>query len=74
VLEQCGQAGITNPTPHIFAVSDPELYEEVLRTMRAPAHNTMTIIVVTYEARVATEVANMVIFMDGGLVIGERVL
>lgn len=52
---------------------DPELHEEVLQTMRTLAHDGMTMIVVTHEVKFAAEVADRVIFMDGGLVIEEDI-
>lgn len=52
---------------------DPELHEEVLQTMRTLAHDGMTMIVVTHEVKFAAEVADRVIFMDGGVVVEEGV-
>ena len=45
---------------------DPELTGEVLRTMRELANEHMTMLVVTHEMGFAREVANRVVFMDGG--------
>lgn len=50
---------------------DPELVGEVLATMRSLARDGMTMIVVTHEMGFAREVANRVVFMDGGLVVEE---
>jgi polar amino acid transport system ATP-binding protein len=50
---------------------DPELVGEVLDVMRALARDGMTMIVVTHEIGFAREVADEVVFMDGG-VIAER--
>jgi polar amino acid transport system ATP-binding protein len=50
---------------------DPELVGEVLDVMRALAREGMTMIVVTHEIGFAREVADEVVFMDGG-VIAER--
>lgn len=50
---------------------DPELHEEVLQTMRALAFEGMTMIVVTHEIKFAREVADRVVFMDGGVVVEE---
>ncbi len=50
---------------------DPELHEEVLNAMRAMASDGMTMIVVTHEAAFARDVADRVLFMDGGVVIEE---
>jgi polar amino acid transport system ATP-binding protein len=49
---------------------DPELVGEVLDVMRALATETgMTMIVVTHEMGFAREVADTVVFMDGGVVV-----
>ncbi|WP_300765855.1 amino acid ABC transporter ATP-binding protein [uncultured Bifidobacterium sp.] len=48
---------------------DPELVGEVLSVMRSLASQGMTMIVVTHEIGFAREVADQVVFMDGGLVV-----
>ena len=48
---------------------DPELHEEVLQTMRELAGDGMTMIVVTHEVRFAQDVADRVVFMDGGVIL-----
>ncbi|MGY1695522.1 amino acid ABC transporter ATP-binding protein [Geodermatophilus sp. SYSU D00766] len=50
---------------------DPELVGEVLSVMRRLADAGMTMIVVTHEVRFAREVADKVVFMDGGRVVEE---
>jgi polar amino acid transport system ATP-binding protein len=50
---------------------DPELVGEVLRVMRELADAGMTMIVVTHEMSFAREVADHVVFMDGGVVVEE---
>ena len=50
---------------------DPELVGEVLAVMRRLAEDGMTMVVVTHEIGFAREVADEVVFMDGG-VIAER--
>jgi polar amino acid transport system permease protein len=50
---------------------DPELVGEVLQVMRSLADAGMTMIVVTHEIRFAREVADRVVFMDGGKVIEQ---
>ena len=50
---------------------DPELTGEVLRTMRELANEHMTMLVVTHEMGFAREVANRVIFMDGGHIVEQ---
>ncbi|WP_336216431.1 amino acid ABC transporter ATP-binding protein [Nonomuraea sp. LPB2021202275-12-8] len=57
---------------------DPELVGEVLAVMRDLAESGMTMIVVTHEIGFAREVADVVSFMDHGLIVesgpGEQVL
>jgi cystine transport system ATP-binding protein len=48
---------------------DPELHEEVLQTMRDLAHGGMTMIVVTHEVQFARDVADRIVFMDGGEIV-----
>jgi polar amino acid transport system ATP-binding protein len=48
---------------------DPELVGDVLDAMRALAKDGMTMIVVTHEMGFAREVADQVVFMDGGVVV-----
>jgi polar amino acid transport system ATP-binding protein len=48
---------------------DPELVGEVLQVMRELARDGMTMIVVTHEMGFAGEVADTVVFMDGGVVV-----
>ncbi|WP_439329821.1 amino acid ABC transporter ATP-binding protein [Comamonas guangdongensis] len=50
---------------------DPELTGEVLRTMRELAEEHMTMLVVTHEMGFAREVANRVVFMDGGHIVEQ---
>jgi polar amino acid transport system ATP-binding protein len=50
---------------------DPELVGEVLDVMRELAHDGMTMIVVTHEMSFAREVADRVVFMDGGVVVEQ---
>jgi len=47
---------------------DPELRDEVLRVMRNLAEEGMTMIVVTHEMQFAGDMADRVVFFDGGLV------
>ncbi|CAI9392796.1 L-cystine import ATP-binding protein TcyC [Bacillus sp. T2.9-1] len=47
---------------------DPELVGEVLKVIKALANEGMTMIVVTHEMKFAREVADEVIFMDGGYI------
>jgi polar amino acid transport system ATP-binding protein len=48
---------------------DPELVGDVLGVMRGLARDGMTMIVVTHEIGFAREVADQVVFMDGGVVV-----
>jgi polar amino acid transport system ATP-binding protein len=48
---------------------DPELVGEVLEVMQQLARDGMTMIVVTHEIGFAREVADTVVFMDGGVVV-----
>ncbi len=48
---------------------DPELTGEVLRVLRQLAANKTTMIIVTHEMAFAREVADEVLFMDGGVVV-----
>lgn len=50
---------------------DPELVGEVLRVMKELAEEGMTMVVVTHEMGFAREVANRVIFMEGGYIVEE---
>jgi len=55
----------------VTSALDPELVKEVLDTMRELAEEGMTMIVVTHELGFAREVADRVIFMDGGVIVEE---
>ena len=48
---------------------DPELVGEVLDAMKTLAADGMTMVVVTHEMGFAREVADQLIFMDGGVVV-----
>ncbi|GAB2832542.1 amino acid ABC transporter ATP-binding protein [Lentzea nigeriaca] len=48
---------------------DPELVGEVLAVMRDLAHHGMTMLVVTHEMGFARDVADEILFMDGGVAI-----
>src|SRR5690606_36545120 len=48
---------------------DPELVGEVLTVMRELADSGMTMLVVTHEMGFAREVADELVFMDGGVVV-----
>lgn len=63
--------------PHVMlfdeatSALDPELVRDVLGVMKELAHGGMTMIVVTHEMGFARDVADRVIFMDGGLIVEE---
>lgn len=50
---------------------DPEMVGEVLQVMKELANEGMTMVVVTHEMGFAKEVADRVIFMDGGYIVEE---
>ena len=50
---------------------DPELTGEILKVIRSLAAEKMTMVIVTHEMAFARDVADRVIFMDGGLIIEE---
>ncbi|RKW16397.1 MAG: amino acid ABC transporter ATP-binding protein [Catonella sp.] len=52
---------------------DPEMVGDVLDVMKRLAEDGMTMIVVTHEMGFAREVADRVIFMDGGFIVEENV-
>ena len=50
---------------------DPEMVGEVLQVMKDLAASGMTMVIVTHEMGFAREVADRVIFMDGGYIVEE---
>ena len=50
---------------------DPELTKGVLRVIRSLAEEHMTMVIVTHEMKFARDVADHVIFMDGGVIVEE---
>jgi polar amino acid transport system ATP-binding protein len=64
-----------NPALMLFdeptSALDPELVGEVLAVMKGLAREGMTMMVVTHEMAFARDVADRVIFMDGGYVVEE---
>ena len=48
---------------------DPEMIKEVLDVMRSLAHSGMTMMVVTHEMGFAKEVADQIMFMEGGQIV-----
>lgn len=50
---------------------DPELIGEVLKVMKELAQESVTMVIVTHEMSFSRDVANKVLFMDGGVVVEE---
>jgi len=50
---------------------DPELRDDVLEVMRELAEEGMTMLVVTHETRFARDVADRIVFMEGGHIIED---
>ena len=50
---------------------DPELSGEILKVIRSLAEENMTMVIVTHEMAFARDVADRVIFMDGGVIVEE---
>ena len=50
---------------------DPEMVGEVLAVMKELARDGMTMVVVTHEIGFAREVANRIVFMDGGYIVEQ---
>ncbi len=50
---------------------DPELTKGVLRVIRSLAEEDMTMVIVTHEMKFARDVADHVIFMDGGVIVEQ---
>ena len=63
--------------PHVMlfdeatSALDPELVRDVLAVMRDLARDGMTMIVVTHEMGFARDVADRVVFMDGGVIVEQ---
>jgi putative glutamine transport system ATP-binding protein len=64
-----------NPRMMLFdeptSALDPEMIKEVLDVMRDLAAEGMTMVIVTHEMGFAREVADRVVFMDGGVIVEE---
>ena len=50
---------------------DPELTQEVLRVIRELAEEHMTMVIVTHEMTFARDVADYIVFMDGGVIVEQ---
>jgi len=66
---------VTDPKIILFdeptSALDPEMIGEVLLVMQALAHSGITMIVVTHEMSFAREIADRVVFMDGGEILEQ---
>ena len=81
LLAQMGLADRAGHYPHqlsggqqqrvAIAALDPELTGEVLRVIRALAEQKTTMIIVTHEMAFARDVADQVVFMDGGVIVEQ---
>jgi L-cystine transport system ATP-binding protein len=69
------RAMVLNPEVILFdeptSALDPELAGETLKVIKNVANDGITMIIVTHEIAFAAEVANRIIFMDGGVTIEE---
>ncbi len=69
------RALVLNPEVILFdeptSALDPELIGEALEVIKKVAKEGITMIVVTHEMSFASDVANHVIFMDGGVIVEE---
>ncbi|MCX6490952.1 MAG: ectoine/hydroxyectoine ABC transporter ATP-binding protein EhuA, partial [Rhodococcus sp.] len=50
---------------------DPELVGEVLEVIRGLARDGATLVIVTHEVGFAREIADTVVFMDGGVIVEQ---
>ncbi len=64
-----------NPTAILFdeptSALDPEMVKEVLEVMKSLAKEGMTMLIVTHEMGFAKEVADRVLFLDGGVLVED---
>lgn len=64
-----------NPDVMLFdeptSALDPEMVKEVLEVMKSLAHTGMTMAIVTHEMGFAREVADRVLFLDGGVLVED---
>ncbi len=64
-----------NPTAILFdeptSALDPEMVKEVLEVMKSLAESGMTMLIVTHEMGFAKEVADRVLFLDGGILVED---
>lgn len=64
-----------NPSVMLFdeptSALDPEMVKEVLAVMKSLAESGMTMIIVTHEMNFAREVADRILFLDGGVLVED---
>ncbi|MBP3685989.1 MAG: amino acid ABC transporter ATP-binding protein, partial [Clostridia bacterium] len=64
-----------NPDVMLFdeptSALDPEMVGEVLAVMKGLAEEKMTMVIVTHEMGFAREVADKILFLDGGVIVEE---
>ena len=64
-----------NPDVMLFdeptSALDPEMVGEVLQVMKSLAEENMTMVIVTHEMGFAREVADRILFLDGGVIVEE---
>lgn len=64
-----------NPTVMLFdeptSALDPEMVKEVLDVMKDLAESGMTMVIVTHEMNFAKEVADRILFLDGGILVED---
>ncbi|WP_010253486.1 amino acid ABC transporter ATP-binding protein [Treponema primitia] len=69
------RALVLNPEVILFdeptSALDPELVGETLQVIKDVARDGITMIIVTHEISFAAEVANHIVFMDGGVIVEE---
>ena len=69
------RAVVLNPEVILFdeptSALDPELVGEVLTVMKKVAKEGITMVVVTHEMSFANDIADHIIFMDGGVIVEE---
>lgn len=69
------RAVVLNPEVILFdeptSALDPELVGEVLNVMKKVAKDGITMVVVTHEMSFASDIADHIVFMDGGVIVEE---
>jgi polar amino acid transport system ATP-binding protein len=77
ILDRCSVARALTLDPEVLffdeptSALDPELTGDILKVIRDLAAEKMTMVIVTHEIPFAREVADRVLFMDGGAFIEE---